>query len=341
MGVVYVAQHPRLPRRVALKLLQTELGADPSFLVRFRREAETVARLDHRNIVAIDDSGAENGALWISMGFIDGRTSGAALADYECGMPPSRAVHIIEGVAAALDFAHRHNVIHRDVKPANIVLTASDDGDDEHVYLTDFGVAKAMAWNPVKPEQLAITSGTSKNPPADLRIADLKGKRNAEAGHRFAGYRRSVVFAQRHACGLLASKTAGAGGGQPYIQNVSGSAPVAITAAGVQRRRPGLEPLTADHRHGGDQHDDRPGLRPGCVLVDRIGERKQSDSHEDRNNTCCRLLRRPGRAYGPQACGARQQGLDPIESAVQRRDIGVSGVLFLGFQRQDQLPTRL
>lgn len=74
-----------------------------------------------------------------------------------------------------MDFAHRHNVIHRDVKPANIVLTASDDGDDEHVYLTDFGLAKSMAWNPVKPEQLAITSGTSKNPPADLRIADLKG----------------------------------------------------------------------------------------------------------------------------------------------------------------------
>ncbi len=92
MGVVYLAQHPRLPRRVALKLLRTELGADPSFLVRFRRGAETVAPLDHRNIVAIDDSGAENGALWISMGFIDGRTAGAALADYEYGMPPSRAV---------------------------------------------------------------------------------------------------------------------------------------------------------------------------------------------------------------------------------------------------------
>lgn len=220
------------------------------------------------------------------------------------------------------------------------MLTASDDGDDEHVYLTDFGLAKSMAWNPVKPEQLAITRHVEKSTGGSSNSRS-EGKRNAEAGHRFAGYRRSVVFTQRYACGLLGSKTAGAGGGQPYIQNVSGSAPVAITAAGVQRRRPGLEPLTADHQHGGGQHDDRPGLRPGCVLVDRIGERKQSDSHEDRNNTCCRLLRRPGRAYGPQACGARQQGLDPIESAVQRRDIGVSGVLFLGFQRQDQLPTRL
>jgi len=159
MGVVYLARHPRLPRRVALKLLRTELGADPSFVVRFRREAETVARLDHPNIVAIDDSGAENGALWISMKFIDGRTAGAALADYERGMPPSRAVHIIEKVASALDFAHRHNVIHRDVKPANVLLTESDDGDDERVYLTDFGVAKAMGEIEAQATSLTATGG--------------------------------------------------------------------------------------------------------------------------------------------------------------------------------------
>jgi len=140
MGVVYLARHPRLPRRVALKLLRTELGADPSFVARFQREAETVARLDHPNIVAIDDSGA----LWISMRFIDGSTAAGALAEYQGGMPPERAVHIVEKVAAALDFAHRHHIVHRDVKPANILLTVGDDGDHERVYLTDFGVAKAM-----------------------------------------------------------------------------------------------------------------------------------------------------------------------------------------------------
>ena len=144
MGVVYLAQHPRLPRRVALKLLRTDLGADASFVARFRREAETVARLDHPNIVAIDDSGAENGQLWISMRFIDGTTAAEALQAYESGMPPDRAVHIIERVAGALDFAHRHQVVHRDVKPANILLTQDVDGDDERVFLTDFGVAKAM-----------------------------------------------------------------------------------------------------------------------------------------------------------------------------------------------------
>ena len=144
MGVVYLAQHPRLPRRVALKLLRTDLGADTSFVARFRREAETVARLDHPNIVAIDDSGAYDGQLWISMRFIDGTTAAEALHAYEAGMPAARAVHIVERVAAALDFAHRHQVVHRDVKPANILLTADTDGDDERVFLTDFGVAKAM-----------------------------------------------------------------------------------------------------------------------------------------------------------------------------------------------------
>ena len=144
MGVVYLARHPRLPRHVALKLLRTDLGADTSFVSRFRREAETVARLDHPNIVSIDDSGADNGRLWISMRFIDGTTAAEALAGHPDGLDPARVVHIIERVAAALDFAHRHRVVHRDVKPANILLTDDPDGDEERVYLTDFGVAKAM-----------------------------------------------------------------------------------------------------------------------------------------------------------------------------------------------------
>lgn len=144
MGVVYLARHPRLPRHVALKLLRTDLGADPSFVSRFEREADTVAQLDHPNIVPIDDCGAENGQLWLSMRFINGTTADKALADYEHGMPADRAVSIVEKVAAALDFAHRRQLIHRDVKPANILLTHSGDDEPEQVFLSDFGVAKAM-----------------------------------------------------------------------------------------------------------------------------------------------------------------------------------------------------
>ena len=144
MGVVYLARHPRLPRNVALKLLRTELGADTTFVNRFRREAETVAQLDHPNIVGIDDAGAEGGDLWISMRYIDGTTADRALMEYQQGMPPERAVHIVEKVAAALDFAHRHNVVHRDVKPANILLADGGEDEPERVFLSDFGVAKGM-----------------------------------------------------------------------------------------------------------------------------------------------------------------------------------------------------
>jgi len=90
------------------------------------------------------------------MRFIDGSTAGGALAEYEGGMPPQRAVHIVEKVAAALDFAHRHHIVHRDVKPANILLTVGDDGDQERVYLTDFGVAKAMGG--IEAQATALTT---------------------------------------------------------------------------------------------------------------------------------------------------------------------------------------
>ena len=156
MGVVYLARHPRLPRHVALKLLRTDLGSDPSFVGRFRREAETVARLDHPNIVSIDDSGADDGQLWISMRFIDGTTASEALSAHPGGLPPERVVHIIEKVAAALDFAHRHRVVHRDVKPANILLTDDPDDGEERVYLTDFGVAKAM--DEIEAQATALTT---------------------------------------------------------------------------------------------------------------------------------------------------------------------------------------
>jgi len=90
------------------------------------------------------------------MRFIDGSTAGGALAEYEGGMPPQRAVNIVEKVAAALDFAHRHHIVHRDVKPANILLTVGDDGDQERVYLTDFGVAKAMGG--IEAQATALTT---------------------------------------------------------------------------------------------------------------------------------------------------------------------------------------
>ena len=146
MGSVYLAHHPRLPRFDALKLLRPELCADPAFVGRFEREADTVAQLDHPNIVAVHDRGSHRGQLWMTMQFIDGANAEKVLADYDDGMPPDRVVRIVGKVASALDYAHRHQLLHRDVKPANIMLTNGPDDDDEEerVFLSDFGVAKSI-----------------------------------------------------------------------------------------------------------------------------------------------------------------------------------------------------
>ncbi|WP_253811340.1 serine/threonine-protein kinase, partial [Nocardia amikacinitolerans] len=138
MGTVYLAQHPRLPRMTALKLLDRELYGDVEIRGRFEREADLVAQLDHPNIVTVYDRGAEDEQLWISMQFVAG--SDAASADVDV-LAAGRAVQIIAETAAALDFAHANGVLHRDVKPANILLAKAPIGQPERVLLTDFGIA--------------------------------------------------------------------------------------------------------------------------------------------------------------------------------------------------------
>ncbi|MFF2082136.1 protein kinase [Nocardia sp. NPDC058176] len=136
MGSVYLARHPRLPRQTALKVLNPELFADAEMRVRFEREADLAAQLEHPNVVTVYDRGVDEDRLWISMQFVDGVDAAAIPRP----VPVERALRIIEGTAAALDHAHRNGVLHRDVKPANILL-ADRDGE-ERVLLTDFGIAR-------------------------------------------------------------------------------------------------------------------------------------------------------------------------------------------------------
>ncbi|MTE12817.1 protein kinase domain-containing protein [Nocardia aurantiaca] len=139
MGSVYLAKHPRLPRMTALKLLNREMVFDKEVRARFEREADLVAQLDHHNIVTVYDRGLEDGQLWISMQYIDGIDAASVNPQT---LPPERAVQIVAEMADALDYAHRNEVLHRDVKPANILLARSTGGKGERVYLTDFGIAR-------------------------------------------------------------------------------------------------------------------------------------------------------------------------------------------------------
>ncbi|WP_169585806.1 bifunctional serine/threonine-protein kinase/ABC transporter substrate-binding protein [Antrihabitans stalactiti] len=140
MGTVYVAHQSQLQRRVALKLLNEQLSADTDFRRRFTQEAILAARLSHPNIVSIHDQGQAQGQLWIAMQYVDGTDAAGALRAARGQLDPSRAVGIIEQIGSALDYAHRAGLVHRDVKPANMLLAHDD---SERALLTDFGIAKA------------------------------------------------------------------------------------------------------------------------------------------------------------------------------------------------------
>lgn len=144
MGAVYLAQHPRLPRRVALKLLNDSLCADDRFRARFEREADLASGLDHRNIVAVYDRGQHEGQLWISMRYLAGTDAARLLSTVPAGLPPATAVRIVTEVGHGLDYAHRHGLVHRDVKPANILIADANGDDETEILLTDFGIARAL-----------------------------------------------------------------------------------------------------------------------------------------------------------------------------------------------------
>jgi hypothetical protein len=144
MGEVYLAQHPRLPRRDALKLLPRDISANPHFRARFDREADLAAGLWHPNIVGVHDRGEVAGQLWISMDFVDGVDAAQLLAQqYPGGAPPALVIEIVTAVASALDHAHGRGLLHRDVKPANIMLAHRENGSAQRILLADFGIARS------------------------------------------------------------------------------------------------------------------------------------------------------------------------------------------------------
>jgi len=136
MASVYLAEHLRLHRKVALKLLAPELAADERFRERFLRESQLAASLDHPNVVPIYDADEADGVLYIAMRYVEGSDLRGLLRD-EAPLEPVRALRLPTQAAAGLDAAHRRGLVHRDVKPGNLLL-----GEDEHLYVSDFGLTK-------------------------------------------------------------------------------------------------------------------------------------------------------------------------------------------------------
>ena len=137
MGEVYEAEDTRKDRTVALKLLPPGMSHDPVFRKRLQREARSAGRLQEPHVVPIHDYGEIDGVLYVDMRFIDGTDLRQMLTRYG-PLTPARAVAIIRQIASALDAAHESGIMHRDVKPENILITR-----DEFAYLVDFGIANA------------------------------------------------------------------------------------------------------------------------------------------------------------------------------------------------------
>lgn len=176
MGEVYLAQHPRLPRQDALKILRSDISADPDFVERFNREADLAASLWHPHIVGIHDRGRYRGRLWISMDFVDGTDVSRLLQQNPSGIPVDDVVEIVNAVAGALDYAHAKGLLHRDVKPANILVTDFEHGE-RRVLLGDFGVARDLADDSGGLTQTNMTVGTAAySAPEQLMGLDLDGR---------------------------------------------------------------------------------------------------------------------------------------------------------------------
>jgi YVTN family beta-propeller protein len=141
MGVVYRATQLGLDRVVALKVIAAEFASNLDFRNRFKSEAQLAASIDHPNVVPIYETGEAEGVLYLAMRYVEG-TDLRSLVDESNGLGAERSVRIIWQVAGALDAAHRRGLVHRDVKPPNVLIAAEG---EEHVYLTDFGLTKHAA----------------------------------------------------------------------------------------------------------------------------------------------------------------------------------------------------
>ena len=176
MGEVYLAQHPRLPRRDALKVLPATLTTDAEYRQRFSREADIAAELWHPHIVGIHDRGEFEGQLWLSMDYVEGTDAAELLRTrFSSGLPKAEVFEIVTAVADALDYAHLRGLLHRDVKPANILLTDADPRT-RRILLADFGIAREIADISGLTATNMVVGTTAYSAPEQLMGSDIDGR---------------------------------------------------------------------------------------------------------------------------------------------------------------------
>jgi YVTN family beta-propeller protein len=173
MSVVYRAEHLRLKRNVALKLLAPELAEDERFRERFLRESELAASLDHPNVVPIYDAGEVEGLLYIAMRYVPG-TDMRQLLRREGVLESDRALALVAQIGNALDAAHERGLVHRDVKPSNVLLTGR--GGKEHCYLTDFGLTTSASDRSAVADPGQIVGTIDYVAPEQIRDGDVDGR---------------------------------------------------------------------------------------------------------------------------------------------------------------------
>ena len=271
MAVVYRAREVGLGGRVvALKVIAPELASDETFRRRFTQESHLAASIDHPNIIPIYAAGEADGQLYLVMRYVDGETLGAVFKD-QGPLGPAEVLAIFAQVAGALDAAHAHELVHRDVKPKNILLVGDAELTRRHVYLSDFGLTKRVSGD------TSVTTagqflGTIRYvaPGADLQCADQPSRRHLLAGLRDlrGADRRAAVRQQRR-------------GGHALVAHVAGSAGrVAAPARAADR---GRRRAAARTRQGSRSNASRP-------------VRRWSPSF---GPLCCRHRALPGRCLFP------------------------------------------
>ncbi|MEA2154684.1 MAG: hypothetical protein QOE11_824, partial [Solirubrobacteraceae bacterium] len=178
MGVVYHALHEPLERQVALKLIAPDLSADPVFRSRFQRECRAAASIQHPHVVPIYHAGEEQGLLYVTMQYVEGADLGRVLA-LEQTLAPARAASLVADLAGGIDAAHRLGIVHRDVKPANVLIELRDEA--MFPFLTDFGLAKCVTSTSQMTRTGAILGTMDYAAPEQLEESEIDGRTDVYA----------------------------------------------------------------------------------------------------------------------------------------------------------------